>query len=344
LRLNPEQQAYFARRAAHDPQLNEAYLRGLFFWDKRTEPDLRRAIESFHLAILRDPAFAPAYAGVANSYNMLWYLGWMKADEAVPRARSAVEKALMLDPSSAEAHLALAYLKLHYDWDWAGAENENRRAIELSPGYSLAHQWYAYYLRSVGRFDEALAENERARELDPLSILKTLLVADGYARMHDDAMSSSFIHRAMELNPSNSNCHYSLAELMEREGNVSAATLEWRMALQLDSDQQLLTVFDETLHRSGFPAAKRAVNQKLLDRVATKAKTAYVSPRTFVELYIGIGDKENALRYLETAFAEHSSFLVQITNDPLYASLTSDPRFGAMLHRMRIAGTIPRAS
>src|SRR5438445_9123772 len=110
LNLNSEQQAYFAQRTLHDPELNEAYLRGLFFWDKRTEPDLRRAIQNFNLAISRDPGFAPAYAGVANSYNLLWYLGFLKANEAVPQSRSAVDKALALDPQSAEAHVALAYL------------------------------------------------------------------------------------------------------------------------------------------------------------------------------------------------------------------------------------------
>ena len=338
LSLNAEEQAYFAQRTLHDPELNEAYLRGLFFWDKRTDPDLRRAIENFNLAISRDPGFAPAYAGVANSYNLMWYLGFMKADEAVPQARSAMEKALLLDPSSAEAHVAIAYLKHHYDWDWTGAEMEHRRAIELSPGYSLAHQWYAYYLRSVGRFDEALAENERARELDTLSVVKTLCVSAAYARKHDYAISSSLIRRAMELNSSDSAPHYSLAELMEREGHASEATLEWRTALQLDGDQQLVELFDKSLSKSGFPAAKRAVTEALLEQLIIRAKTNYVSPRNFVELYVRIGDKENALRWLEAAFAEHSSFLVQITHDPSYESLGTDPRFRAMLHRMRAPG------
>jgi TolB-like protein/DNA-binding winged helix-turn-helix (wHTH) protein/Tfp pilus assembly protein PilF len=338
LRLDPGQQVYFARQGPHDPELNEAYLRGLYFWEKRTEPDLRRAIENFNLAISRDPGFAPAYAGVANSYNLLWYLGFMKADEAVPQARSAVEKALAHDPQSAEAHVALAYLKHHYDWDWAGAELEHRRAIELSPGYSLAHQWYAYYLRSVGRFDEALAETERARELDPLSVVKTLRLASAYAQKHNDAMCSSFIHRAIELNPSDSASYYSLAELLEREGQASEAALQWHTALQLDGDPQLLAVFDKTLPKSGFPAAKRAVWESLLDDLATTAKTSYVSPRNFVELYLRIGDKENALRWLDKALAEHSSFLVQIMQESLYKGLQTDPRFLAMLRRMRAPG------
>jgi TolB-like protein/DNA-binding winged helix-turn-helix (wHTH) protein len=338
LSLNAEQQAYFAQRTLHDPELNEAYLRGLFFWNKRTEPDLRRAIENFNLAISRDPSFAPAYGGVANSYSLMWYLGFMKADEAVPQTRSSVEKELALDPQSSEAHVALAYLKHHYDWDWAGAELEHRRAIELSPGYSLAHQWYAYYLRSVGRFHEALAEYERARELDPLSVLKTLRVAALYAQEHNDAMCSSFIHRAMELNPSDSAPHYSLAELIEREGHASGASLEWRTALQLDGDQQLVDLFDKALTKSGFREAKRAVAATLLERMTIRAKTSYVSPRNFVELYLQIGDKENALRWLDAAFAEHSSFLVQIAHDPAYEDLRTDPRFRAMLQRMRAPG------
>ena len=338
LNLNPEQQAYFALQSSHDPELNEAYLRGLFFWDKRTEADLHRAIDNFKLAISRDPGFPPAYAGVANGYNLLWYLGFMKADEAVPQARAATEKALGLDPSSAEAHVALSYLKLHYDWDWAGAEKESRLAVELSPGYSLAHQWYAYYLRSVGRFDEALAENERARELDPLSEIKTLGVAAGYARKHDDARYSSLIRRAMELNPSDSAPHYALTDLLQKEGHTSEAALEFRTALQLDGDAPLVTLFDETLRKSDLPRAKRAVTETVIERLTTKSKTTYVSPRAFVEQYLRINDNENALHWLDRAFAEHSSFLVQITEDPLYDGLRTDPRFHAMLRRMHFPG------
>ena len=338
LNLNPEQKAYFALQSSHDPELNEAYLRGLFFWDKRTEADLHRAIDNFKLAISRDPGFPPAYAGLANSYNLLWYLGFMKADEAVPQARGATEKALGLDPSSAEAHVALSYLKLHYDWDWAGAEKESRLAVELSPGYSLAHQWYAYYLRSVGRFDEALAENERARELDPLSEIKTLGVAAGYARKHDDARYSSLIRRAMELNPSDSFPHYALTDLLQKEGHTSEAALEFRTALQLDGDAPLVTLFDETLRKSDLLRAKRTVTETVIERLTTKSKTTYVSPRALVEQYLRINDNENALHWLDLAFAEHSSFLVQITEDPLYDGLRTEPRFQAMLRRMRFPG------
>jgi len=171
-------------------------------------------------------------------------------------------------------------------------------------------------------------------------VLKTLLVAAGYARKHDDAVSISFIQRAMELNPSDSSSHYSLAELMEREGHPSEATSEWRTALQLDGNQQLVSLFDKALRDSGFHAAKQAVSQALLQRMATRAKTSYVSPLGFVELYLQIGDKENALRYLDTAFAEHSSFLVQIAHDPRYDILSADPRFRAMLRRMKTPGAI----
>jgi hypothetical protein len=151
-------------------------------------------------------------------------------------------------------------------------------------------------------------------------------------------MCTSFIHRAMELNPSDSAPHYSLAELMEREGHASDATMEWRTALQLDGDQQLVDLFDKTSSKSGLPAAKRAVTETLLERMATTAKTNYVSPRGFVELYVRIGDKENALRWLDRAFAEHSSFLVQIAHDPAYESLHTDPRFRTMLYRMGAPG------
>jgi hypothetical protein len=142
----------------------------------------------------------------------------------------------------------------------------------------------------------------------------------------------------MELNPSDSGPHYALAGLSEREGSVSEATVEWRIGLRLEGDEELLNLFDKTFRSSGYSAAKRAVNQTLLARLVAVAKTSYVSPRHFVELYLEIGDRENALRCLDTAFAEHSSFLVQISDDPHYDSLRTDPRFRAMRRRMGAPG------
>ncbi len=338
-KLGPEQQTYFAAKVSRDPVLNEAYLRGLYFWEKRTEPDLRRAIENFNAAIARDSGFAPAYAGVANSYNLLWYLGFMRADEAVPRARAAIEKALALDPLSAEAHLARAYLFLHQDWNWTAGDAELRRTLELSPGYSLAHQWNAYYLRGAGRPEEAVAESELARELDPLSVMKTFLAAAALEGQGDDAAALRLIRRAMELDPSNSAPHYKLSELLQRQGLAAEAVAEWRTGLKLDGDLEVVSRFDSTLHRTDLTAAKRAVARMLVERRLEQAKHEYVFPRVFVELYLQADDEENCLRWLRKAFDEHSSFLVEIAHDPKYEPLHSDPRFQEMLRRLQAPGS-----
>lgn len=333
-KLGPQQRAYFAYKVPRDPVLNEAYLRGLYFWEKRTEPDLHRAIENFNAAVAQDPGFAPAYAGVANSYNMLWYRGFMKANEAVPQARAAVEKALALDPLSAEAHLARAYLFLHDEWDWTAAGSECRRAVQLSPGYALAHQWNAYYLRSAGKPEEALAESELARELDPLSMFKAFLMADALVQRGDDVAALPLLRRAIELDPSNSGPHYKLADLFQKQGRVTDANAEWRTGLQLEGDSQLLSVFDSTIHRADLITAKRAVAGLQIERRLEQAKHQYVSPQRFVELYLQAGDNENALRWLVKAFDEHSSFLVEIAHDPRYEPLHSDARFQEMLRRL----------
>jgi TolB-like protein/DNA-binding winged helix-turn-helix (wHTH) protein len=338
-KLGPEQQTYFAAKVSRDPVLNEAYLRGLYFWEKRTEPDLRRAIENFNAAIARDPGFAPAYAGVANSYNLLWYQGFMRADEAVPRARAAIEKALALDPLSAEAHLARAYLFLHQDWNWTAGDAELRRTLELSPGYSLAHQWNAYYLRAAGRPEEAVAESELARELDPLSVMKTFLAAAALEGQGDDAAALRLIRRAMELDPSNSAPRYKLSELLQRQGLADEAVAEWRTGLKLDGDLEVISRFDSTLHRADLTAAKRAVARMLVERRLEQAKHEYVFPRVFVDLYLQAGDDENCLRWLRKAFDEHSSFLVEIAHDPKYEPLHSDPRFQEMLGRLHAPGS-----
>jgi len=338
-KLGPEEQAYFAYKVPRDPVLNEAYLRGLYFWEKRTEPDLHHAIENFNAAVARDPSFAPAYAGVANSYNLLWYLGFMKADEAVPQARTAIEKALALDPLSAEAHLARAYLLLHGDWDWTAGEAELRHSLELSPGYSLAHQWNAYFLRAAGRPEEALAESEVAHELDPLSLLKTLTVAAALLRRGDNAAALPIIRRAMELYPLNSALHYQLSGLFQRQGRTTEAAAEWRTGLQLEGDLQVVARFDSTLHGADLTAAKRAVARMLVERRLEQTKHQYISPRVFVELYLQADDKENSLRWLAKAFDEHSSFLVEIVHDPSYDHLHPDPRFQEMLRRLHAPGS-----
>jgi hypothetical protein len=179
---------------------------------------------------------------------------------------------------------------------------------------------------------------ERARELDTLSEIKTLGVAAGYARKHDDDRYNSLIRRAMELNPSDSVPHYALTALLQTEGHTPEATLEFRTALQLGGDAPLVTLFDETLRKSDFPRTKRTVIETAIERLTTRAKTTYVSPRDFVERYLRINDNENALHWFGLAFAEHSSFLVQIAGDPLYDGLRTDPRFHAMLRRMRFPG------
>jgi TolB-like protein/DNA-binding winged helix-turn-helix (wHTH) protein len=339
-KLGPEQQTYFASKVSRDPALNEAYLRGLYFWEKRTEADLYRAIENFNAAIARDPNFAPAYAGVANSYNLLWYMGFMKAEEAVPPARAAIQKALASDPLCAEAHLARAYLLLHDDWNWTAGEAELHRAIDLSPGYSLAHQWNAYFLRAAGRAEEAVAESEIARELDPLSMIKTLLAVAALQEQGDIVAATSLIRRAMELDPSNSAPHYQLSNLLQRQGGrTTEAAVQWRAGLELDGDSQLLARFDSTLRHADLAAAKQAVARMEVERRLDQAQHQYVSPRVFVALYLQAGDTENSLRWLAKAFDEHSSFLVEIAHDPEYEPLHSNPRFQEMLHRLHAPGS-----
>ena len=337
--LVPRSRLILAYKVPRDPVLNEAYLRGLYFWEKRTEPDLRRAIENFNAVVARDPSFAPGYAGIGNSYNLLWYFGFMKADEAVPQASAAVEKALALDPQSAEAHLARAYLFLHQDWNWTAGDAELRRTLQLSPGYSLAHQWNAYSLRAAGRGDEALAESELARELDPLSPIKTFLAAAALTERGDYEAAIRLIRRAMELYPSNSEPHYQLSNLLQQQGRVTEAAVEWRTGLQLDGDSQLLARFDSTLHHAALSEAKRAVARMQVQRQLEQAKHHYVCPRIFVELYLQAGDKQNCLLWLAKAFDEHSSFLVEIAHDHKYFPLHPDPRFQEMLRRLHAPGS-----
>jgi TolB-like protein/DNA-binding winged helix-turn-helix (wHTH) protein/Tfp pilus assembly protein PilF len=309
----------------------DLYLKGLYFWNKRTSDGFRQAADYFQQAIDKDPNFAQAWAGLADTYSLMstWYTG--PPNELMPKARAAALRALSLDEGLAEAHTSLALIEENYDYDWPGAEKEFRRAIQLNPQYATAHQWYAEFLSWQGRFDEAFAESGQARQLDPLS----MIIATDHA---------SILYYSRQYESSVEQCR-SVLELDPAFDH--AATSMIPSYLQLGRYDEALAEIDRWDAADGpwqwaWEAAVYARTGRAADASRVLAKLEHVSasrPDRFATLllaYAGTGRKEQALQLLESAYVQHSNAIVPIKVDPIFDPMRSDPRFQDLLRRVRL--------
>jgi TolB-like protein len=236
-RLTPEEEARFARGRRVNPEAYDAYLRGRFFWSKRTEAGIEQSFEYFNQAIALDVTCSAAYAGLADSYLMLGIFGVLSPHDFCPKARGAAEKALELDEGLAEAHNSLAAVRHLYDWDWPGAEQEFRRALELDPNCALAHQWYASLLSGLGRHEEALTEVLRARDLDPLSLVINAFVGFIHMRARQYSQAIEASRKAIDLDPTNPFGHWILARSLDAGDQIREALAESEEAVKLSGNR-----------------------------------------------------------------------------------------------------------
>ncbi|HEX9222198.1 MAG TPA: winged helix-turn-helix domain-containing protein [Candidatus Acidoferrales bacterium] len=312
---------------------HELYLKGLYFWSKRTVPGFHQAIEYFQQATTVDPSYAPAFAGLANSYTLLTAYTSASANLYMPRARAAALRAVELDDSLAEAHTALALIVQNQDWDWQTAEKEYRRAVELNPNYATAHHWYAEHLMWLGRFDEALRESERARQLDPLSlIIATDNGAILYnARQYDRAIEQ--FRAVLRKDP-----------YFERAGIVTLSFVEKGMfAEALANTEKWRRVFGEgpwywSIRTYIYGRAGRQERaRRELEKLEQLDRRQQLDPVNMLWAHLGVGDKEEALADLEKAYSEHFSILTTLKVEPAFDPLRSDPRFADLLRRVGLA-------
>jgi len=332
--LTEKEQNLPAKVATESIEAYRAYLKGRYFWNKRTEEGLREAIKSFNKARDQDPNYALAHAGLADSYQILAFHGALSPMEYFPRAKAEAEAAIKIDDSLAEAHTALAYVKCLYDWDWAGANEEFKLAIKLNPSYATAHQWYGEYLGQMGRFDEALAEREKALRLDPLSPIITSEQGFTYfeARRYDRALEE--FRKAAELYPDFPPAHYLLAYAFEFNGLYDAAIAECQKAITLAKakDGNNFPLLAHIYAKSG----RRIEAQRLLAEMTLNSKTRYYAPAHIAAVYVALGDKDKAFQWLEKAYQRKDWALVQIKVVPAFDSLRSDARFSELLKRMNL--------
>jgi TolB-like protein/DNA-binding winged helix-turn-helix (wHTH) protein/tetratricopeptide (TPR) repeat protein len=324
----PRQSPRSARARTVDPEAYDAYQLGRFEWDKRTPAALRQSIEYFQQALRKDSNFAEAYAGLADSYSLLGASRAGDTDmpfaDAREKAREAAQKALELDDTLAEAHAALGFVKFRYDWDWTGAEKEFRLAIHRNPGYATGYHWYALMLDETGRIDESETMIQRARRLDPRSPNIIRFAGELLARRKQYDKAIVQLREAIEFGKSNPNTHYTLGGIFEREGKYREAMAEYQTALELGGKfaQAALAHAHAVV---GERAEAEKVLQELLDRHAWG---------NAANIYCGLGRRDEAFKYLEVAYRDHSPAMAVLLSEWRLDSLRSDPRFKDLLHRV----------
>ena len=331
VKVSPEERGL----AKHYTESNEAYqlyMKGRFYYDKRTKDGMEKALQNFQQAIEKDPNFALAYSGLADTYDLMGTPdagGLMRPNDAMPKARVAAQRAIDLDQSLAEPHVSLAHVKYYYDRDWRAAEYEFKRAIELNPNYPLAHHWYSIYLLWSGRTGEGLAEIRRAQELDPLSlpINMTLgwLLCD--SQKTDEGIEQ--LHKTLEMDQGFIVAHHRLALCYERKGMYTDAIAEYQKIDSLGSRPLALSGLAQAYAMAG----KRNEAQKALAKLQEISKQQYVGPSSFALIYAALGDKDQAFVWLEKSLDEHDLVMARLNVDARFDPLRSDARFATLVQR-----------
>ncbi|MGH9941886.1 MAG: protein kinase domain-containing protein [Pyrinomonadaceae bacterium] len=331
LKLNSQEQGRLAKSYTENPEAYQLYLKGRFFWNKRSGEGLQRGIEHFDQAIALDPGYALAYAGLADCYGLLPNYSSTSPTDALPRAKAAALKALELDDQLAEAHTSLGLVKKDYDWDFASADREFRRAIELNPNYATAYHWQAENLVTLRRLDEAIAAMKRAQELDPFSLIINGEVGWVYyhARQYDEAIEQ--LQKTVEMDPHFPRNFFFLGRAYEQERMYEEAISATQQAVALSSGY---TLFKASLGHIYGMAGQRGEAQRLLNELRERSNREYVSPVAVALIHTGLGDRDQAFAWLEKAYQEHDTILVYYLRDPQLEGLQSDPRFADLLRRV----------
>jgi TolB-like protein/DNA-binding winged helix-turn-helix (wHTH) protein/Flp pilus assembly protein TadD len=330
LELTGQQQAHLSKSRPVSPEVHELYLKGRYFWNKRDESALNSAVEYFQEAIAKDPNYAEAYAGLADSYILLFGYADATPSDALTKAKAAAEKALQLDDSLAEAHASLAIIAPYFDWNWEESQRQYERALQLNPNYATVHHWYGdTYLAPTGKVNQAIEEIRRAQELDPLS---TIIATDLgkqliFARRYGEAFPQ--LRRALELDPNFGWAHFWLWYACTETGRYSDAYNELEKARSSVGPNRFLAF-------SAYTGAKAGDTVKARKTLAQLLQTSHrdVRPVAVSYTYIALGEKDQAFSWLEKAYLARSPDLEALKNLPAFDPLRSDPRFSNLIRRV----------
>jgi DNA-binding winged helix-turn-helix (wHTH) protein/TolB-like protein/Flp pilus assembly protein TadD len=334
LKLTRKEEQLIAKRPTKNSEAYQLYMRGRYFWNKRTTEDLFKSAEQFKKAIEQDKDYALAYAGLADSYVLLGSSGSYNVAspvEMMPKAREAAQKALELDDGLAEAHVSLGMVSFLYDWDWEGAEKEFKRAIELNPEYAVARYWRSFYLFAMGRVEEAISESQRAQEADPVSLAISLNLgrAFHFARRYDDAISQ--YQKTLNMDQNFLSARFLLGLAYDQKGMQKEAVSEMQKVAATSADKVWsVTASAYASAISGNTAGALGGIEKLKELAAQ----AYVPPANFAMIYARLGDKDETFKWYDKAYEERSSVLLYLKYDPTSEQLRSDARFPNLLRRI----------
>ena len=331
MRLTGEEEGRIARTDTTNPKAYEHYLRGRYWFNKRTEEGFNKGIAYFQQAVAEDPTYALAYAGIANSYSGLGAWDFVPPREVYPKAQEALRRALEIDDRLAEAHASLGHIRAEYEWDWLGGEREFLRAIELNPGSADIRRWYGNSLQYMGRPQEAIRENTRALELDPLSPINARTLGDAFyrARQYDQAIQQ--YQNALELDPGFVPALVALGDVYLQKSLYSEGIRELEKVLALAPNNMT------ALSRIGYAhavAGRKAEAQTIVARLSDLASRRYVPAEYLARIYVGLGERDKAFEWLEKGHEDRS--IRFIYTDPIYDSLRSDRRFHVLLRRMNL--------
>jgi len=329
-KLTGEEERRLSKSYTTNTEAYQLYLKGRYYWNKRTEDSYQKAIDYFHQAIEHDRNYALAYTGLADSYSFLSSQGIRPPKEVFPLAKDAAERAIELDDSLAEAHTSLAYCKLYYDWDWDGAEREYKRAIDLNPNYAIPHHGYAYYLISTGRTEAGIAEIQKAQDIDPLSLVINTDHGEFYyfARRPDEAITQ--LKKAIEMEPTFVRAHFLLARAYAQKGQCDEAVAEFQKARSLVNGVEMLGALAQGYASCG----RRADSQRVTSDLLEPSQQHYVSPHWLAATYAALGETDEAFKWLDKSFEMRFGPLIYLKVNPIWDPLRSDARFAERLRRV----------
>jgi serine/threonine protein kinase/TolB-like protein/cytochrome c-type biogenesis protein CcmH/NrfG len=324
-----------ARQGTQNPEAYQLYVKGRYYWNKRTNADIKAAISYFNQAIDKDPGYASAYSGLADAYGTLTSYGG-DPNDFVPKADAAAKKALELDPTLGHPHAVLGANRMQYTWDFSDGEAEFRKALDLDPSDATAHQWFSESLCWIGgRAQEAIEEGDRAHQLDPLSPIIGAQQAQAYTYAHQFDRAIEIFKKVIADNPTFGRAHSELALAYWGAHKYPEAIQEWKTGAQLEGDKngiEFAAAMDAGFRSGGWPAALR---KGIAVSVAQRdSKAEYASPYSIAALYADLGDKDNAFEWLSTAYQEHDVNLLALRTDPAFDSLRSDPRYADLVRKV----------
>jgi len=331
LKLTGEETRRFNKRSTERPDAYEAYVKGRYFWNKRTDKGMKKGLEYFRQAITLDPTFAEAYVGVADSYATLGLYAVLPPKEAFPAAKEAAKRALEMDDGLAEAHATLGFINFYYDWSGVDAGNEFRRALADNPNYAMAHSWYGESLAAMGRYPEAIAEAQRALEDDPLSLIIGSNAGWTLSLAGKGDQAIEILKKAIEIDPTFPRTHFRLGRAYEQKTSYDLAISELEQAVSLSGGD---TCYKGSLGHVYAISGKSDRAREVLQDLQGRSEQQYVPAFAIALVYAGLGDNDQAFNWLQRAYDDRSTAMVFLKLDPELGSLHSDPRFEQLSQRI----------